>query len=339
MGSYITDYSRHEGGINRFIEDNHSWKEGFRKYRKRWDSIDTKSSKASLLFILLETISSCNLKCPMCIRSLGRENTDKMDDELFDLILENIKEIQVPSVCVNCNNEPLLDKDITNKINRISELDCVVDIFMNTNATLLTPEKSKEILNSNLTRLLIGFDAFTPQTYEKIRVGAKYHKVLGNILGFLELKKKMNKIFPILRISLVRLASNENEIDEWIDFWKDKVDQISIQEYATPVLDNSKDFLVARSNLRKQIKETGRTCIDPFQRAVIIGNGDVLPCCAHFSTKMPIGNIKNKKLKDIWNGQKASKLRETFEKGKWQEHPICAKCLSISSGLSIHSAL
>lgn len=339
MGAYITEYSKHKGGINKYIEENHPKRIKFRSYRSKWNSLDIKNKNTVLLFLLLETVSICNLKCPMCIHSVGRKHIDNMSNDMFNLILDAIREMQVPSVCVNCTNEPLLDKDIISRINKIAALDCVVDIFMNTNGTLLTKKKSEELLNSGLTRLLIGFDGFSKEVYEQIRVGAKYREVISNILKLVELKKKMNKPLPIVRISLVRLAANEKEIGKWLKFWKNKVDQVCIQEYVTPVLDNSRDYLIAASNLRKNFSKEAEICPEPFQRAVITGNGDVLPCCSHQSTAMPIGNIRNEDLKGIWYGRRASDLREFFIRKKWHKHPICAKCIDISSGLYTEKAI
>lgn len=323
----VADYSKH-GNINNFIADYHPKSKDFIKYRKRWEE-----NKDSLLYLVLETTSKCNLKCPICIHSIGYEQKEDMNDEIFECILKNIGEMKIPSIGVNFTNEPLLDKKIFQRVKKIANIDCVVDIHMNTNAALLNKENSFKILNSGLTRLMIGFDAFSKETYESMRVGASYEKVLKNILYFLDLKEKMHKIFPIVRISFVRSSINENEIEKWFGFWKDRVDYITIQEYFTPVLDNSKDYLLPRSNKRKEVDILDITCPQPFERAVIRGNGSVLPCCAHFATEMPIGNIKQNGLKDIWHGEKAIELRKYFEENRWEEHPICSKCLGISYDL------
>ena len=96
----------------------------------------------------------------------------------------------IPSVGMNQTNEPLLDKKMFERLDKICSLDSVVDIMMNTNGTLLNAENSLNILDSGLTKLLIGFDAFTKETYEKVRRGACYEQVMQNILTFLELKKR-----------------------------------------------------------------------------------------------------------------------------------------------------
>lgn len=327
MSILVSDYCKH-GDVNNYIAEHHFNKRKYLEYRKRWNN-----NRNELLFLLLETASACNLKCPMCIHSVGYNHTSPMTDEMLDIIYDSIEQMNIPSVCMNQLNEPLLDKKIFERTKKIAGIDCVLDIHFNTNALLLNKENSLEILEGRITRLLIGFDAFSKQVYEKIRYGADYDKVINNIMNFLQLKEQMKKKFPIVRISLVRTAINEGEIEKWFEFWKDKVDYVSVQEYVTPVLGDSKNYLIAKSSKRKETGPLDISCHQPFERAVVRGNGDVLLCCAPFAINMPVGNIKRESLRQIWNGAEAEKLRAYFREGRWLEHPICSKCLKISYGL------
>jgi radical SAM protein with 4Fe4S-binding SPASM domain len=327
MSIIVTDFCKY-GDINNFIAMNHHDKEGFRKYRKRWNR-----NKGNLLFLLLETVPSCNLKCPMCAHSVGYDLCEAMDNDLFDKVLGDIKEVDIPAVCMNQANEPLLDKGIFERTKKIARLNSVLDIHMNTNAALLDRENSLKILESGLTRLLIGFDGFSKEIYEKMRPGADYDKVMANIMDFLELKKKMKKRLPVVRISFVKTSVNEHETEKWFEFWKEKVDYISVQEYLTQILGESKNYLRAKTSKRKEMEIPEITCHQPFERAIIRGNGDVLPCCAPFMIKTPIGNVKQGHLKDIWNAEGLKEIQAHFDEKRWNEHPVCSKCLKITYGL------
>ena len=67
---------------------------------------------------------------------------------------------------MNHANEPLLDKDLIERINYATERG-IMDIHMNTNAMLLTEEMSKKLLDTGLTRLCFSIDALTPETLKK----------------------------------------------------------------------------------------------------------------------------------------------------------------------------
>lgn len=329
MVTMVTDYSRH-GDINEYIAKHHPAPQDFRDYRRRWNS-----NVDDLLFLLLETTSTCNLRCPVCAHSVdGFPHVPAMSDLIFNLCLDAIQEMKIPSISMNQNNEPLLDKKIIERIEQVVSVGSVFDVFMNTNAVLLTEDVGKQLIDSGLHRLLIGFDGFSKNVYEQMRVGANYGLVMKNITRFLNLKKAMGAVFPVVRISFVRSSINEGEINAWFDFWKEKVEYITIQEFITPVLDDSKSHLIPKSSLRKEVAGNFSICKQPFERAIIRGNGDVLPCCSPGAMGMSIGNITTSSLREIWGGREVAALREMFRQGKWQHHDICSKCIKISYGLA-----
>ena len=75
-------------------------------------------------------------------------------------------------------------------------------------------------------------DALTPETYSKVRVGSiKLDRVIKNIETFLELRSKGNYKLPLVGVSFVKMKQNEHELENFINFWKNKVDMISIQSW------------------------------------------------------------------------------------------------------------
>ena len=54
--------------------------------------------------------------------------------------------------------------------------------MLNNNGSALTPRRCQEALDSGLTRMRFSLDAFTPETYSKVRVGSlPLEKVIRNI--------------------------------------------------------------------------------------------------------------------------------------------------------------
>lgn len=41
---------------------------------------------------------------------------------------------------------------------------------------------------------------------------------------------------------------------------------------------------------------------------------------------MIMGDLKKNSIKEIWNNERYTKLRELHEKGEWYKHPICKDC-------------
>mgnify|MGYP001280169259 CR=1 FL=1 len=167
--------------------------EKFIDYRKRWDLASSFQLETDFpLYLQLELHQDCNLRCPMCAIAIpeAREKyitNDHMSWELYQKIILEAEKYNCPSLSPQGINEPLLDKDLEKYI-RFAADHGFVDIMINTNATLLTEERSRSLLKSGLTRLRFSLDAASKETFEKTRVGANHDQVMKNISKFLEIK-------------------------------------------------------------------------------------------------------------------------------------------------------
>ncbi|MCK4821817.1 radical SAM protein, partial [bacterium] len=164
------------------------WKE----YREQYD-------KASQLEIVtdfpiqldFELNASCNLKCPMCPISAesnkgkGKDTWFKFDD--FKRILDHGVENGLKVIKLNYINEPLIRNDITRFISYAKRVG-IADIYLSTNGLLLTDSLTKELIEAGLTRIQISIDAFTNETYDKVRPGGDLGKVVENVERMIKIK-------------------------------------------------------------------------------------------------------------------------------------------------------
>lgn len=296
-------------------------------YRKRWKSASSRELVTDFpLFVLFEDQYVCNLKCKMCIHG-SKESKEKyaykgkLSFESYCKLIDECAENDCPSICMNNINEPMLEKDIFDRINYASTKG-ILDIHMNTNATLLTKEKSEELLESGLTRLLIGFDGYTKEEYEAARVGAKYDEVLTNINRFLDLKKISKKKLPVVRISIVKMGENTKSLDKFIEHWLGKVDYVGVQTFYPFDEKISQEILKTSRD-----DEVERYCTSPWERVTVQGDGTVLPCCNMSARDIEIGNINRNSLHEIWNSEKMKKFREKHLNQDFDDIPVCKACL------------
>ena len=206
----------------------------------------------------------------------------------------------------------------------------------NTNGSPITPKRSKQILDSGLTRLRFSLDAFTDKTYKKVRVGAiDLEKVKKNIFTFLELKEKGGYKLPIVGVSFCKLKNNQHELEKFKNYWKDKVDLVSVQTFVPPT-QNKKAYLDFYPEDQFYDEENKNfRCNLPFQR-IQIRNHEMFPCCYSLvmgdkGTKnyknFVLGNINDTSIYDAWNGSKMKELRKIQIKGKFKKNPTCATCV------------
>ncbi|MFT7618348.1 MAG: radical SAM protein with 4Fe4S-binding SPASM domain [Planctomycetota bacterium] len=325
---YVEDHCRH-GDINKYISSIIGPK--FDEYRELWNRAHNLEVETEFpLHLSIESQLKCNYRCVMCTYSekdelAKQQYPDVMSEELFDQIIDEAAEYNCPSINFNVLNEPLLDAETPRRIKKAHDAG-FLDLRMNTNGSLLTADKAEAIIDAGLTRLYVGFDAASAETYEKVRVGGNYDKVVKNVLKFLEIRDKKGMKLPILRVSFVRMNINEHEIQDFMDFWQDKADMVTIQEYMPPVI--REDFLSKHASSKRIPEEY--TCPQPFERVVLKGNGDLTPCCAQYNYKLKMGNIHEQTIHELWHSPKMKELRGHMCDRTWDKLETCRTCLKSS---------
>ena len=148
---------------------------------------------------------------------------------------------------------------------------------------------------------------------------------MRNILDFVEERDRRGLKYPLVRVSFLRNALNIHEEDAFREFWQEKVEMLSFQKMNDlPDLDSG-----------LTIKEQGieaEGCTFPFKQLVVDHEGDILPCCKMGGKKLALGNIENMTLKRAWNSDKMKALQLMHKEIRWQENPVCTRCITGNGG-------
>ena len=294
----------------------------YEEYRRLWDSAPR--DKVELDFPIhldIETTTVCNLKCPMCPRTemIAKETfgeVGSMTREEYASIIDQGTENGVKSIKLNYLGEPLAHKDVVWQV-QYAKQKGVLDVMMNSNAAVLTKERSEALLEAGLDNLFVSFDAASPDLYEQQRVGTTFGKVADNIYNFIKLR---NERFPHVQ---VRLSMVMYEGEVWREqlegikiMWKHLVDAIGYGHYTERDPD-----------LRQPLPEVpGFSCAQPFQRKILKYNGNVTGCCVDDKDELVLGNWREQKLKDIWLSEGYRSLRRTHAEGRYYELKLCQTC-------------
>ena len=300
---------------NRFVE-----------YRRIWHLASQYKLETSFpLFLMFELTSSCNYKCKMCFRGNNKlfkqfHYQEKLDFQTYKRLIDEASDNQCPSVSLNNNNEPLLQKDLEDYIAYASQKG-IMDIMINTNASLLTPSRSKSLIDSGLTRIMFSLDSTTVETYKAVRGRNNFREVRSNILEFINIRNRKKKSLPLVRMTFVRMSFNSHEEKAFHKFWQGKCDYVSSQEFLPPYPGGYK-YLKPLNYLNHEPFR----CISPWQRIIIQGDGSVLPCCQHYARDLTLGSIHKQTIKQIWLSGKMRRLRQGAKANQLPEGSICGKC-------------
>lgn len=307
-------------------------------YRKKWDDVNAfKIITDFPMFLHLDLHQVCNYECPHCnishmeslLEQFDGKISEKMDFEKYKKIVDEGSDYGCPSIEPQGTNEPLLIKDFE-KYLQYAHKKNFLDIMINTNGSALTEKRSRQLLDSGITRLRFSLDAATPETYKKVRVGSiPLQRVIKNIETFLELKEKGGYKLPVTGVSMCVIRGNEHEKEVFEKFWIDKVDMVTFQTFTPPNYKDDFTHFFPKSDLEKKVKETDHPikfkCPQPFHR-VVIRNDNITACCNTFSNQLSIGHLKDG-IYNAWNSPIAKNIREMHLKGKYFENETCRKCV------------
>ncbi len=277
------------------------------------------------LTVSFELVNRCNLKCVMCYTDHHRLDKKTLAIGTIESVLRECRQNGLPAAVIGMAAESLLYKDIRRVIGASREAG-IMDVFLGTNATLLTPELSEFIVDQRVARVEVSLDAATPETYKKIRSKDELDVVEKNVRELVAAKRRKGSKLPVVRLCFCVQPDNVQERQAFIDKWQDDVDYIDFQEmidfqYVTPLVENRPQDVPNIDNLEPQAY-----CPYPFNSLHVWADGMVTPCCTYYGKALPLGNVEEQTLTDMWNGDEINKIRDEFRTGNL--NPVCRVCLS-----------
>jgi len=163
--------------------------------------------------VYVEATNVCNLACLMCIRNIWEESSGFMEEAIFEKILDGIEKLSFPpTVFFGGFGEPLAHPHIVDMVASAKKVGATVELI--TNATLLTPERSRQLIQAGLDTLWISLDGIHPESYADIRLGAELQKVLENIETFQRLRPPAHLPHPKIGIVFVAMRRNIADLPE-----------------------------------------------------------------------------------------------------------------------------
>jgi len=290
-----------------------------KKYRSKWRENPIKHIIEKFpIHLDVESTSICNLKCKFCAGTYEKYSYGFIPLELYKRIVDEGSDKGLYSIKLNFRGEPLLHPQIDTLV-AYAKKKGIIDVFFNTNATLLTGDICKKLIDSGLDRLIISFEGVSKSTYETTRVGASFEKVVDNVRRFYGLREKLNSIRPLIRLQTVDIKQAKDYLQSYKIFWEKYADEITCIDQRDEICDYS------------QMRSDTWECPYPWRRLCITWDGNVLTC--PFVTKsenkyirQELGTLKEESIEHIWLGQAMQNIRENhLNKTSYKIEP-CKYC-------------
>jgi len=287
---------------------------------------------------------ACNLRCTFCISydSLGGDRW--MDFSLYERIARKLFP-SAHSVFFCSGGEPLLYPKIREALKLAQRLRTFT--FMVSNGTLLDRTTAQWLAgDQSLHELTISFDGARKETLERIRRGASYETVLGNIDYLAALKKKQGLIYPRLSCHYVIMKSNAEELPDIFrifspyGLYKVRVSYLNVandldvheslfyhQELAAQVFAESqrraREYGIQLELPPLPGTKNHRTrCPYPWQFVMIEPDGSIRFC--YRSWRQRLGFFRDN-FESLWWGESYRQIRQTMD-SQAPYYPFCRYC-------------
>ena len=192
------------------------WEEEYREYRKLWEELPGMGIVRDYpLLVDLETVSRCNLKCPMC-PTVTEEFIEKRIEPFkkgqmkFELIEKIIKEVvgKIYSLRLSWIGEPTLHPRLIDAV-RLAKQSGIKEVSFLTSGYRLEMDYFLELVDAGVDLITVSIDGMG-ETYNQIRKPVKFEETLKRLQDISDFKRSKNLEKPVIKIQGVWPAIREN---------------------------------------------------------------------------------------------------------------------------------
>jgi len=266
---------------------------------------------------------ACNARCIHCIYSKFPDTKKNMagqnlfmKEEIFRKIADECSKHPWTLLRLVGFGEPMLHPKFIDLISYAKKVGCNVGII--TNGSLLNEAIAKSLLENDIDAVDISVDAFSKETYEKIRQGLDFEKLIDNVKRFVELRNKLKKKTFIF-CSIVEQESVMHELEEALEFWGGIADKVVSRKFLT-------FGLFQRDENRIPYYTRRIPCFLLYDRINIDVNGQIRLCGYDSFGKTDFGNILSTSIEEAWHSDELNRIRECHQSGRFDQSGICADC-------------
>jgi MoaA/NifB/PqqE/SkfB family radical SAM enzyme len=161
--------------------------------------------------------NGCNIDCPHCYQSKNGDNLLKPPEIGRELRREFIGLYPYLSTLRIQGGEALTYAGFRELIDDVAATVDRPILSISTNGTLIDDEWAERIVRTPFQTVTVSIDGGTPETYARLRRGARLDQVLGNVRRIQRWKEKLGTEMPYLDSFFVIMRSNFRGIPQYLD--------------------------------------------------------------------------------------------------------------------------
>lgn len=168
-------------------------------------------------YIQIEPVGQCNLRCQMCPIQFRQDGPPHgppafMAFETFTRLIDEFTQLE--HLHLQGLGEPMMHPRFFEMVAYAAGQG--IRVTTNSNLTLLNRRRAEQCVTSGLDCLHVSLDGATPQTYERIRLGARFERVQRNLERVLAARQQLNSDRPQLHMVMVIMRQNLHELPDLV---------------------------------------------------------------------------------------------------------------------------
>jgi MoaA/NifB/PqqE/SkfB family radical SAM enzyme len=286
------------------------------------DDVDREARRSHLLFLSLETCTSCNHRCPFCPVSVDPRDRQVMPTELFESILDQTAAIGGRDLVVFLSNynEPTVDPLFEERCRALFERKLPVSIL--TNASHFTPDRAERLTALGRFRYIgINLPTLDPERYHKLHGTKDLARVLANV--------------DAMRASELSEETAIVVLGEEDDAHRRDVEAIrkrfgpggwDVRPFKIRSRPASGTF-VPEPPAKKKLRGCELMGSRPFEHLHVTATGKAVLCCQDYYEKLTVGDLTRETVAEILGGDTMARLRRwTYGVEEAPADFLCRRC-------------
>jgi len=261
--------------------------------------------------VRIETTNACNARCIICPHREMRRPVCRMDDALYEKIIDECSEYNCRNIHLHNFGEPLLDKELAKRV-RYAKQKGIKKVAIFSNGSLLTADKANELIDAGLDQIKVSFDGATKEEFERIRPPLKFEIVIENIKELVRIRNLRKS--PLKIKAACCSTSDKNQTIRSLENCVDGFSFDKVHNWSSSEMDHAD-----KSMIRKP-------CSRIWQTFTVLSNGKVALCCLDYEGRVVLGDVNKTTISEIWKNEAYGKIRFLHKTAQQDKIVICESC-------------
>jgi pyruvate-formate lyase-activating enzyme len=279
--------------------------------------------------VIVDVTEVCNLACVHCPHPSFKQSSHYgaryLDPALNKRMVDEVRQHgrgKTQYIRYTGEGEPLIHPKAYDMLD-YAVRNSGVFVTLTTNGTIMNEKRIKKLLASGIHMVDISIDAFTAETYAKIRVGGELEVTRANVLNLIRWIRQSGSKTKVV-VSFIEQPENIGEAASFETFWT----EAGADSVVRRRLHSAAGAVVKLADIKRKAAQAvpRYPCLYPWERILLNARGFLAFCPQDWINGSAIVQYKDTTIADTWRSEFYRKLRQAHLSNSFADHPFCGGC-------------